>query len=303
MARIVSICIPTRAGDRYRELFLSLKKSFVNFTSAWQVEILIGVNGADAEMAVRSIKQIADSLGLAASCQIIDLSPEVMGKSAAMNKLVALASGEILIFLDDDVVFERNFLFSSLMAFIEEPNCILFGCCQKIIRPISGGRRRNFIYDIVNIQQIAKVFTGPDPFLFGRFLVIKKQDMPVLPLGLINDDMYLNILFYPRVKIYPGVVCYQGTRTLRGHFFRVLRLMKGRKQMRKYFNNRQLELYASDRSNQRRLDWQKIFKLSPYFFVCFILYRVIRLFIHLIISFYLKFNVRSLSDDGWARIS
>lgn len=275
----LTIGIPTRGNQEYSQLLSCLRKVQIDFSArSVGCEIIFCINGNQPSAARARIQQaIADNN--VANTVVLQQPTHVVGKVAAMNRIKRKAHGEVLLYLDDDVMVSSTVVMQAVRD-LYQGHTLLVGCRHKIVRLITDSHWRNFMYDVINIQQIVDVFKYEDPIIFGHFLMLRKKDMPPLPADLINDDMYLSILFYPDIKMSSGYVFYEGVFQLTTHVIRVFRLMRGRNQAKKYLDQSKFKAYVSNKLNQRQVDMKKVFQLPPYFFMCFIFYRLLRIIIH-----------------------
>lgn len=294
---MLTIGIPTREGMYYKELFCSLSKAIQFFSiKKWKVETLVCINGPRIDSLEIEIKAIARGIP-ELNIRVLKQKASLVGKVFAMKRIVTEAKGRFVLFLDDDVEIAVDAIMIALKVFETKPNIKLVGATQKIIRPISASLWRNFVYDVINIQQITDVFAHPDPFVFGRFMMIKKKDILDIPDDILNEDMYIQILFHPNVVKVMSSVQYHGVAHLRAHFKRVFRLIEGRKQAKEYAGETLTKKYFNDSFTKRRLSFKKIIHLKPYFLFCFLCYRTIRILTYLLKPFFYK---KSLTT-GWSR--
>lgn len=278
---ILTVGIPTRGSLYYKELFDSIRQSFfILCENNWNIELIVCANGPDANILNREISGLLNAEDLLASSinvKIIEQNPAKIGKVAAMETIINNSNGKYILFLDDDVLIDRFAPMEAIKMLEKNQDLKLIGATQRIIHPIVGSHLRKFIYDIINIQQIVDVFTMRDPFIFGRFMMLRKSEIPQMPTILYNEDMYLQIKLYPHTfKIKQGVY-YRGMAFLGEHFRRVYRLMEGRNQVKQLIEKDKYKEYNGDPLNKRILDYSKIIKLEQYYLLCFILYRFIRL--------------------------
>jgi len=280
--KILTIGIPTREGIYYKKCFYSLSRAVqALFMKEWAVETIICINSPNADALEPEIKMITRELPQL-NTRIIKQDSLLLGKSLAMKRIIAEAKGELVLFLDDDVEVEPDAIRVAMEIFENRSDIKLVGATPKIIRPIQASRWRNFIYDVINIQQIADVFAYPDPFIFGRFMMLRKRDVPDIPNDILNEDMYMQILFHPNVVKIKSFIRYRGVVYLNDHFKRVFRLMEGRKQAKVYAGGRLTQKYFNDQLTKRKLNFKKIIHLRPYFLFCFVCYRIIRILTYLL---------------------
>lgn len=278
---VLTIGIPTRGSLYYKDLFFSIKQSSsLLYENNWSVELVVCINSPNINTLNEEISGLINATGLSASninIKIIKQNPTKIGKVVAMETIINNSNGKYILFLDDDVLISRSAPMEAIKILEQNRDLKLVGATQRIIHPIVGSQIRNFIYDIINIQQIIDVFTTADPFIFGRFMMVRKGEIPQMPITLYNEDMYLQIKLYPHTFKIKQEVYYRGIAFLNEHFKRAYRLMEGRSQVRQRVEKNKYKEFSNNPLNKRTLDYSKIIKLRPYYLLCFILYRFIRL--------------------------
>lgn len=275
--RLLTIGIPTLDGIYYKELLYSLYKSTQPLSSTeWEFEIIFCINGSRVNEVEDQIKLIIDRIPELSTKTIIKKS-SCVGKPFAMKRIAAEASGDLILFIDDDVEIDYDTIKNAVNIFEVFPDIKLVGATPKIIYPSLTSFWRRMIFDILNIQHTLDLFVFPDPFIVGRFMMLRKNDMPNIPADVIKDDMYLQILFYPNVIKIKSYVRYRGVIYLKDYFTRLFRLIEGEQQDLKNISKNQLKKYFADPLMKRCLDFKKIIHLTPYHLFCFICYRIIKL--------------------------
>ena len=294
--KLITIGIPTKEGIHYKELLCSLCKSILFLSDErWKFEIIFCINGLHTDETQYKIKLIINEFP-ELNIRIIVQEPNCLGKPLAMKRISDESSGEFLLFLDDDIVIGHNTIKDSINVFEIHPNIKLVSATPKIVYPTPISFCRRIIFDILNVQHIFDLFIFPDPFIIGRFMMLRKIDMPIIPADIIKDDMYLQILFYPNVFKIKSHIKYQGVIYLKDYYTRLFRLIEGEKQDLKNINKDKLRQYFDDPLMKRRLDFNKIIHLRLYFLFCFICYRLIKLFAFLLQPLF--FNKKQI---GWKR--
>ena len=275
--RLITIGIPTKEGIYYKELLYSLYKSIQLLSDEeWKFEIIFCINGPRSNETEYKIRLIIDEFP-ELNIKIITQEPNCVGKPLAMKRITAEASGDLVLFLDDDVEIDHDTIKNSINIFEIYPNIKLVGATPKVVCPAQISFWRRIIFDILNIQHTLDLFVFPDPFIIGRFMMLQKKDMPIIPVDVIKDDMYLQILFYPNISKIKSYVKYRGVIYLKDYYTRLFRLIEGEQQELKNISGDQLRKYFDDPLMKRRLDFNKIIHLRPYFLFCFICYRLIKL--------------------------
>lgn len=294
--KLLTIGIPTREGLYYKELVHSLNESIKQLSNiGWEFEIIFCINGYRVYEVENQIKLITNKLsGL--NIKTITQEPKYLGKPLAMKRITAESNGDMILFLDDDIEIYHNVIKNALNIFETYPNIKLVGATPEIIIPPFSSFYKKIIFDILNIQHIFDLFVFSDPFIVGRFMMLRKKDMPDIPMNIIKDDMYMQILFYPNVLKIKSIIRYRGVTCLKDYFTRLFRLIEGSNQDLKNISKKKLKKYFSDPLMKRKLDFNKIKHLKPYFLFCFICYRVIKILTFLLQPVF--FNKHYL---GWKR--
>lgn len=105
------------------------------------------------------------------------------GKANAMNFLSKAATGTHLIFLDADVIPGSKSSLNLIVA-LNDRNILLAGGTQRLLS------RNNFQGKIRRSYEI----TGSAYFgIRGGMFAVRKEDFPILPQHLINEDNYLSL--------------------------------------------------------------------------------------------------------------
>ena len=108
MAPLVSILIPTQGRIReLRELLSSLAQLEERDSIAHEI---IVANNAPNEQAAAEVEKLVDEQRAREPERWRHIREPVPGKSRALNKIIPLANGEILAFVDDDVTVEPSWL-------------------------------------------------------------------------------------------------------------------------------------------------------------------------------------------------
>lgn len=295
--KLITIGVPTKEGKYYKELLCSLSKS-IQFLSneEWKFEIIFCINGLLINETKYKIKSIINEFP-ELNIKIIIQEINSLGKPLAMKRICNESNGDFLLWLDDDVVISHNAIKDAINIFKIQPNIKLVGATAKVTYPTPISLWRKIIFNILNIQHILDLFVFPDPFIIGRFMMLRKIDMPDIPVNVIKDDMYLQILFYPNTVKIKSHVEYRGVIRLRDYYARLFRLIGGEQQdFSKNINEDQLKKYFNDPFMKRKLNFKKIINLRLHFLFCFISYRIIKLS-----AFLLQPLFFNKSQKGWKR--
>jgi hypothetical protein len=160
-APLISIIVATRSREAALAQFLEALRRLPT-VPRW--ELVIADNG--------SIDGTADLLTAAArNIPLTRIYEPRRGKSRALNSALAVATGELLVFCDDDVVPSRNWLAALYDASLTNPGVNVFG--GKIV--VHRAKMPRWIIDSYNLHALllSEQNLGDRPLLFpyGRYPV------------------------------------------------------------------------------------------------------------------------------------
>ncbi len=169
----ISIIITTY--NRLESLLITLKslqnQTFSNF------EIIVVDNAADLTI----YTQIKD-FNKTAKIKINYIAHSSGGNAGARNRGVQEASGELLVFTDDDLTFDPDWLTSYQKVFIEHPEMLASGGCVKPHWEVSppdwltnyiGDSKVFSIYALMDLSQYFMI--SNQGFFFGCNMAIRKS--------------------------------------------------------------------------------------------------------------------------------
>jgi GT2 family glycosyltransferase len=149
----LSIIIPTKNRARMVQTLLNSLRELVGLDK-FQPQIIVGDNNSQDETS-ELLHTIAKNFPLPLTL----LKVEERGKSAVMNEASRLARGDVLAFLDDDVVVQANWL-CAVQQFFQEKE---YQAAQGVIR-IRPPRTENLeIHTLINrYRTIPNIDFGPE---------------------------------------------------------------------------------------------------------------------------------------------
>ena len=153
MAIKLSIIIPTRNRARMVQTLLNSIRDLAGLDK-FQPQIIVGDNNSQDET-WKLLHIVAKSF----SPPLTLLKVQSAGKSAVMNEASRVAQGDVLAFLDDDVVVQPNWL-CAVQQFFQEKE---YQAAQGVIR-IRPSRTENLeIHTLINrYRTIPNIDFGPD---------------------------------------------------------------------------------------------------------------------------------------------
>jgi GT2 family glycosyltransferase len=153
MAIKISIIIPTRNRARMVQTLLNSIRDLAELDKI-QPQIIVGDNNSQDET-----WKLLPSIAKSFSFPLTLLKVQTPGKSAVMNEASRAAHGDVLAFLDDDVVVQPNWL-CAVQQFFQEKE---YQAAQGVIR-IRPPRTENLeIHTLINrYRTIPNIDFGPD---------------------------------------------------------------------------------------------------------------------------------------------
>ncbi|HSE85165.1 MAG TPA: glycosyltransferase family A protein [Candidatus Binatia bacterium] len=153
MAIKLSIIIPTRNRARMVQTLLSSVRELVGLEQ-FQPQIIVGDNNSQDDT-WRLLHSLAESFPLSLTL----LKVQKPGKSAVMNEASQAARGDVLAFLDDDVVVQPNWLCAVEQFFQEKEH----QAAQGVIRIRPPHAENLEIHTLINrYRTIPSIDFGPD---------------------------------------------------------------------------------------------------------------------------------------------
>lgn len=153
MAITLSIIIPTRNRARMVQNLLNSIKE-VNELDNVKPQIIVADNNSQDDT-IKLLHTMAKSFPLPLTVLMV----ERLGKSAVMNEAARLAHGDVLAFLDDDVVVHANWL-SAVQQFFQEKK---YQAAQGVIRIRPSRSEDQEIHALINrYRTIPNIDFGPD---------------------------------------------------------------------------------------------------------------------------------------------
>lgn len=272
------IVIPTKGDRNSLNLVLEcVNRSMCQLLSLitnFDYEIIVAVNNQNN---VAMQDRLID-VTVCANVKVIETFPP--GKVNAIIQVCKDRAADFILTLDDDVIFERDAIFKAFHELIKNTNVELVGYQSKII-PFSGtGVVNKFIYDTINIKLLRSLYKGVDPFLFGRFILIRGSDYPV-PKQYIVDDIFLSLYYSDKFVILPDYVYTSGVGSLRKHLRRVIVLESARRQAKRLNPSR---WETNHKQARRQIDLNKLRGENFYYKTCYFSYVILRFFTNKILA-------------------
>lgn len=274
----ISFLIPTKdGGEGFAELFKSVKSN-IDYAHTqghnFNYDAVLIING-DPQKPLKYFK-LNKNIGEFIKIKQVN----VLGKIASINYYLKHDTSDIVVILDDDVSFGKDLLSLALNDLNSNQQLKLISFQTRALPYPGRNILSRFFYDVINIRSLKKLYKRVDPFLFGRFLVVRR-DVIEVPNHVINEDLYLSFIHDKHYLIRPEEVFYIGEHSIWSHIKRVLRIEAGRNQMKEMFGS----VYEKiSNKNKREIDFLRLKNLSSYNKVCYYCYCLLRFFTNSVVA-------------------
>lgn len=185
-----------------------------------ELEIIVCLNGCTDKSETTIKKLIKEDK------RILVLSTTVRGKAIANNEIIKKAGGEILIFMDADVLLKSDAVFELINSFSEKVKLV-----GAISLPVISFNE-NSILGRIGKKQALKRYNNPNKYVVGAFYGLKDYKKIIFPENIINEDRFLSMQFSPDEKKInqKAAVYYFAPATYRDKFLQEFRVKLGRLQ-------------------------------------------------------------------------
>lgn len=192
-----------------------------------RLQIIVAADGSD-DQTVSIVEGYADR-GV-----ILSYSPERLGKSAAINRAMGLAEGEIVIFSDANNHYEPQTLSQLVQPFADQAVGAVSGA--KVIRSEGDqlGEAEGAYWKYESFIKRQETRLGSCTAVAGEILAVRRELVATIPGRVINDDFYLAMWVLRRgfrIVYEPGARSVEGgSLTERDEAARRARIVAGRYQ-------------------------------------------------------------------------
>lgn len=161
--------------------------------------------------------------------------PERAGKSAAINRAAAQATGEVLVFSDANAFYGKD----SLRNLVRNFHDASVGCVSgmKTVQPTAASitRSEGSYWKYESFIKACESRLGTTTAVVGEMMALRRAAFSPIPAGIINDDAYLAhhaLRSGYRVIYEPEAVCWEtSAQTMRDEVIRRRRINAGRFQL------------------------------------------------------------------------
>jgi len=153
----ISVIIPTK--NRHKDLQIALQSIFDKFLKPDEIII---VDQSDQRLDDGIINNYYKFLGANANIQYL-YDPSIKGLVHAKSVGVGVASGDLICFLEDDIVLERDYFKELIDGFNEYNNMV--GCCGVVTNPPFTSTNYLFFHNLFH----KGIFRDKRPTIFASY--------------------------------------------------------------------------------------------------------------------------------------
>lgn len=221
----------------------------------------------------------------------------IKGKSTTLNEIFLNSNSDFICFIDDDVILDDKCILNLVNAFIIDKSLLCDYASWKRKSLDSNNIWRKFCHLIFGIKFDIQQYDKPSEIMRASCMMLRKESFVHIPDNLINDDQFLQYVYWPRTQeIHNAVLYFNSVSSVFDYYKRFIRIASGIKQINKEFINERIN--ECSKELYRKIDYKKIFKLPLSQLIPFLIYRFIRLFVNIIVKIKLKIN----DNHEWLRI-
>ncbi|RJQ53527.1 MAG: glycosyltransferase [Nitrospiraceae bacterium] len=264
----VSICIPAHNEEVCIDSALTHTMRALKALSSYRTEVLICAN-ACTDGTVYKINEWAELNNLSVKKYDIDnaipsedkagannpdfcltnLVTKTPGKPNAFNNLCSFATGDILIFIDADVIIHPDAFGFLVQALTAAPGIKAAGGIVLAPRLKSF----NLLYKRMAIK-MKEFATKKSPYLNGPLYAIRKDAVRPIPGEIIHEDAYLNMMLGVKqiVKVMEALAFQVPPNTYKDYFKRQVRNNLSDLQMKQLYATQYLSFRENTRDNRTR---------------------------------------------------
>lgn len=220
----------------------------------------------------------------------------IKGKADALNEIFKKSKGEFICIVDDDVLLKKNSFIELLRSLISDHIRLVFASWERI--PLKKANPwKKFWHWILGIKFEIQPYDKKSEIARGACLMLRREDYVQIPQNIVNEDQYLQYFYWPHtLEATRAVLYFNSVSSISDYFKRFIRITWGNKQLEEQFSRDKIT--ECKNALYRKISYKKVLKLPWKYIFPFILYRVLRYFINLIVKIRFIFK----KDYEWFRI-
>lgn len=219
------------------------------------------------------------------------------GKTNSLNSIFLLSVGQLICVVDDDVILEKSCLLNLMKAIVEEKEIRCVFSARKRLPLKHKNPWRLFCYWILGSKFDVTPYDKPSGIVRGQCMMLRRENFIHFPKLLLHEDQFLHYIFWPLTKeITNSLVYFRYVSSISDYYRRSMRLKLAGKQMHKYVAQIRINEYKN--TVVRKINYQKVFKMSWKLILPFFLFKVISFFIDVCVKLRLNYYI----DYKWSRV-
>jgi glycosyltransferase involved in cell wall biosynthesis len=204
-SNIISVCIPAHNEEQSIALTLNSVRDAMGYLSGYEVELLICANACiddtvpkikdwainndfDFRIYNLDIEELIEEIRGKDKGNLTLLITKIPGKPNALNNLCTFARGDILVFIDADVIIHPKAFVLLIQKLFNNPE--IKGAGGIVLAP--DAKEFNLLYRRMAIK-MKEFATKLIPYLNGPLYAVRKNSVKPIPDEIIADDAYITM--------------------------------------------------------------------------------------------------------------
>ncbi len=218
------------------------------------------------------------------------------GKSTVLNIIFQNINSELLCFVDDDVLLEKECILNLIKALVGDNLRCVFA---RWVRKAFSGKNpwKRFWHWVLGVKFDIQLFDSRPEYMRGACMMFRRENFVYLPSNIFNEDQFLQFIYWPLTKeIDNAIVYFNSVSSITDYYKRFIRIAAGSKQVDKEFSVDRVKKCYGDLN--KKINYENIWKSPWRKKLPFFLYRFIRIFVNNLVKIRLKIN----KNYEWFRI-
>lgn len=219
------------------------------------------------------------------------------GKSAVLNVIFENTNSELLCFVDDDVLLEKDCILNLIAALAERHDlrCVF---AKWIRKPFTGKNPwKKFWHWVLGVKFDIQLFDSRPEYMRGACMMFRRENFVRLPDNIFNEDQFLQFIYWPLTKeVDNSIIYFNSVSSITDYYKRFIRIAFGSKQLENEFSADRVKKCYDDLN--KKINFKNVWKSPWKKKLPFFLYRFIRIFVNNLVKIRLKIN----KNYEWFRI-
>ncbi len=221
------------------------------------------------------------------------------GKTTVLNKIFENTDSELLCFIDDDVLLEKDCILNLIKTLIKKNDlrCVF---ARWIRSPFFGKNLwKKFWHWVLGVKFDIQLFDSRPEYMRGACMMFRRQDFVYLPdnaFNVLNEDQFLQFIYWPlTMEVDNAIIYFNSVCTITEYYKRFIRISAGFKQVDSEFSVDRVKKCYSELN--KKINYKNVWKSPLRQKLPFLLYRFIRIFV----SNLVKIKLRKNKNYEWFR--